>query len=103
MLSVSRDGLAWDDSGLDLAPVWAREPALEAIGKVCREKLQIEDAGTCEVFFYTEGTFDKLYLVRTGQRKLLMRVPLPVHPHNKTRGEVTTLRFLRRATTVPVP
>ncbi|CAI7649441.1 unnamed protein product [Penicillium glandicola] len=32
-----------------------------------------------------------------------MRVSLPVYPHNKTLGEVTTLRFLRRATDVPVP
>lgn len=32
-----------------------------------------------------------------------MRVSLPVCPRTKTRGEVTTLQFLRRETTVPVP
>lgn len=103
MLPVARDGLAWDDSGLDLVPVWTRQPSLEAVEKVCREKLRIEDAGTCNVSFYAEGAFNKLYLVCTSQQQLLMRVSLPVYPRNKTRGEVTTLCFLRRATEVPVP
>ncbi|RFU73334.1 altered inheritance of mitochondria 9, mitochondrial [Trichoderma arundinaceum] len=103
MPSVARDGLAWDDGGLDLTPVWTREPTLEAIAKVCREKLRIENVGLCEVSFYAQGAFNKLYLARTSQRQLLMRVSLPVYPRNKTRGEVTTLRFLRRETDVPVP
>ncbi|KAL7919795.1 phosphotransferase enzyme family domain-containing protein [Trichoderma austrokoningii] len=102
MPSNSRDGLAWDDKGLDLKPVWTREPSLEAITKVCREKLRIE-AATCQVSFHAKGGFNKIYLVRTNQRQLIMRVSLPVCPRTKTRGEVTTLRFLRRATTVSVP
>ncbi|KAM0255109.1 hypothetical protein ACHAQJ_006113 [Trichoderma viride] len=32
-----------------------------------------------------------------------MRVSLPVDPRNRTRGEITRLRFLGRATDVPVP
>lgn len=103
MSSAARDGLAWDDSGFDLAPVWAREPRLESITKICREKLRIEDSGTCEVLFFAQGAFNKLYLVRTSSRQMLLRVSLPVYPHNKTRGEVTTLRFLRRVTDIPVP
>lgn len=66
-------------------------------------ELQAEDSETCEVSFYAEGAFNKLYLVRTSYRQLLMRVSLPVYPHSKTRGEVTTLRFLRCVTDVPVP
>ncbi|KAM0450946.1 hypothetical protein ACHAO4_006338 [Trichoderma viride] len=99
----SRDGLAWDNKGLELKPVWTREPSLEAITKVCRQKLQIEEAGTCQVTFHAKGGFNKIYLVRTSQRQLIMRVSLPVCPQTKTWGEVTTLHFLRRATTVPVP
>ncbi|KAM0461551.1 hypothetical protein ACHAPV_004257 [Trichoderma viride] len=99
----SRDGLAWDDKGLELKPVWTREPSLEAITKVCREKLGIEETGTCQVSFHAKGGFNKIYLVRTSQRQLIMRVSLPVCPRIKTRGEVTTLQFLHRATTVPVP
>lgn len=57
----------------------------------------------CDISFYAEGAFNKLYLVQTSQRRLLMRISLPVYPRSKTRGEVTTLRFLRRETDVPVP
>lgn len=99
----SRDGLAWDDKGLELKPVWTREPSLEAITTICLEKLQIKEAGACQVTSYAKGGFNKIYLVRTSQRQLIMRVSLPVCPRTKTRGEVTTLQFLRRATTVPVP
>ncbi|KAK1992848.1 kinase-like protein [Colletotrichum falcatum] len=35
--------------------------------------------------------------------KMLMRVSLPVEPGDKTRGEVATLRWLRRRTGTPVP
>lgn len=103
MPSNPRDGLAWDNKGLDLKPLWTREPSLEAITKICREKLRIEEAGTCQVTFHAKGGLNKTYLVRTSQRQLIMRVSLPVCPRTKTRGEVTTLQFLHRATTVPVP
>lgn len=101
--SNTRDGMAWDDRGLDLRPVWTREPSLEAIAKVCREKLHIDEAGTCRVSFHAQGGFNKIYLVHTNQQQLIMRVSLPVCPRTKTRGEVTTLQFLRRRTTVSVP
>ncbi|KGO78082.1 Aminoglycoside phosphotransferase [Penicillium italicum] len=99
----TRDGLAWDESGFDLTPVWTREPRLEAIENVCRNRLSLDDMETCDVTFYVEGSFNKLYLARTSNRQFLMRVSLPVHPHSKTLGEVTTLQFLRRSTNIPVP
>ncbi|GAM38211.1 hypothetical protein TCE0_033f08759 [Talaromyces pinophilus] len=102
-MSTSRNGLAWEESGFGLTPVWTREPSLAAIMNVCREKLQIKASEACDISFYAEGAFNKLYLVQTRQRQLLMRVSLPVYPRSKTRGEVTTLRFLRRETDVPVP
>lgn len=100
---TSRGGLAWEESGFDLTPVWTREPSLEAITNVCQEVLQIKASEACDISFYAEGAFNKLYLVQTSQRRLLMRISLPVYPRSKTRGEVTTLRFLRRETDVPVP
>ncbi|KAJ0416360.1 phosphotransferase enzyme family-domain-containing protein [Aspergillus carlsbadensis] len=103
MTPEPRDGLAWDDRGLDIVPKWTREPNLEAIEEVCREKLRISDSEPCEVSFFAQGAFNKLYLAHTKNRDYLMRVSLPVHPHSKTIGEVTTLRFLRRETTIPVP
>lgn len=103
MASTYQDGLVWEENGFDITPVWTKEPSLEAITKVCREKLKIEDWEICDVSFHAAGGFNKLYLTRTSHRKLLMRVSLPVYPRRKTRGEVTTLRFLRRETEVPVP
>jgi aminoglycoside phosphotransferase (APT) family kinase protein len=103
MSRPERDGLEWDDTRFDSSPIWTREPALDAIAKVCREKLQVQDSETCKVSFYAEGGFNKLYLARTSRREALMRVSLPVYPHHKTRGEVTTLCFLRRTTDIPVP
>lgn len=99
MTPLAREGLAWDDSGLNSSPIWTREPNPQDIAHVSRRTLHVK----CEVSFFAEGAFNKLYLVQTAQRDLLMRVSLPVHPHAKTRGEVTTLRFLRRRTEVPVP
>lgn len=103
MTSISRNGLAWDESGFDITPVWTKQPSLEAIANVSREKLQIADSEACRVSFYAAGSFNKLFLVQTSQRQLLMRVSLPVHPRSKTRGEVITLRFLRRETDTPIP
>lgn len=99
----ARDGLAWDDGGLDLEPMWTREPALAAIESLCRKELRIGTGELCAVSFHAEGAFNKLYLAQTDQRRLLLRVSLPVHPRSKTRGEVATLRLLRRSTDVPVP
>ncbi|KAK1962787.1 kinase-like protein [Colletotrichum sublineola] len=103
MSRPSRDGLAWEDGGLDLEPCWTREPSVMAIERVCRQQLQIEDADNCDVSFYAAGAFNKLYLVQTNGKRFFMRVSLPVDPGDKTRGEVATLRWLRRRTSTPVP
>lgn len=100
---AARDGLGWEERRLFATPKWTREPDLEAVTKVCRNNLPEKEAKTCEVSFHTEGMFNKLYLVQTSERKLIMRITLPLCPRSKTRGEVTTLRFLRRETKVPVP
>ncbi|KAK5657632.1 hypothetical protein OQA88_2704 [Cercophora sp. LCS_1] len=106
MRDASRDGLAWDDSGLDLEPRWTREPAIEAISAVCRRHLGISaDAPEtdCAVYFHTAGAYNKLYLVDSIRGRFIMRVSLPVDPGNKTCGEVTTLQLVRRKTDIPVP
>jgi hypothetical protein len=103
MPDTSREGLVWDDSGLDLEPKWQREPSVDAICKVCWQTLQVESQDV-KVSFLAAGGFNKIYLVETAQHgKLIMRVSLPVDPHHKTAGEVDTLRWLLRTTTLPVP
>ncbi|KAK1984509.1 phosphotransferase enzyme family-domain-containing protein [Colletotrichum cereale] len=103
MSRPSRDGLAWEDGGWELEPSWTREPSVTAIEKVCRQQLKIDGAASFDVSFYAAGAFNKLYLVQHDGKKLIMRVSLPVDPGDKTRGEVATLRWLRRWTSTPVP
>ncbi|OBR03316.1 hypothetical protein CH63R_12443 [Colletotrichum higginsianum IMI 349063] len=98
-----RDGLVWENGGFDLEPRWTREPSLTAIEKVCRRQLGIGDGANCDVSFYAAGALNKLYLVQRDDVKLIMRASLPVDPGDKTRGEVATLRWLRRWTSAPVP
>ncbi|KAK7428873.1 hypothetical protein QQZ08_004643 [Neonectria magnoliae] len=79
MSKSSREGL-WDDSGLDLEPGWKFEPSLDAVKTV------------------------RLYVVEDNlKQKFIMRVSLPVDPHNKTASEVATLRWLRNHSDIPVP
>ncbi|KAL4991801.1 hypothetical protein BDW68DRAFT_173742 [Aspergillus falconensis] len=103
----SLDGLAWDENGLDIVSVRSREPNLDAIIKLRRERDEATD-----VSIFVARSFNKPYLVRAGtetnHRAFILQIspplsPPPVHPHAKTRGEVTTLRFQRRETDVLVP
>ncbi|ROW06268.1 hypothetical protein VPNG_08099 [Cytospora leucostoma] len=103
MSEFNQDGLEWDDSGFDLVPCWTREPSTDAIETVCRKSLHLSSDDTCTISFHAAGAFNKLYLVNACDQSLLMRVSLPVYPHYKTRGEVTTLRWLRDNIDIPVP
>lgn len=103
MASSSRPGLAWDDSGWDLEPRWSREPDISAIEQVCRREIHVDVNDPCTVSYHAAGAFNKLYVVRTSKEELIMRVSLPVDPAKKTRGEVATLRWVRRHTDIPVP
>lgn len=102
-LDQCREGLEWDDGGFDLKPRWAREPQLDAVTQLCRRVLGLARDDHCHVTFHAEGAFNKLYLVDGPRGKCLLRVSLPVDPTHKTRGESTTLRWIRRMTLVPVP
>ncbi|KAK6077618.1 hypothetical protein SCUP515_04816 [Seiridium cupressi] len=98
-----QDGLAWEENLFGPVPRWTREPAIAAMESVCRQHLNAALTDPCDVSFYAAGAFNKLVLVVYGDRSLLMRVTLPVHPHDKTRGEVATLRWACENTKVPVP
>ena len=102
-LDQCREGLDWDDGGFDLKPRWTREPQLDAVTQLCRRVLGLAPDDHCHVTFHAEGAFNKLYLVDGPHGKCLLRVSLPVDPTHKTRGESTTLRWIRRMILVPVP
>ncbi|KAM5355137.1 hypothetical protein ACJ41O_001783 [Fusarium nematophilum] len=105
MTRPSRDGLIWEESGLGPKPRWKTVPRLEAVKAVCLDALELRSEEDFTVEFFASGSFNRLYLVEvpSSQQKLLMRVSLPVDPHNKTMGEVATMQWLRRFTGVPVP
>lgn len=102
MSTYSQEGLKWDNSGLDLVPLWTRQPSTQAIETVCRQRLNISNNANCSISFHAEGAFNKLYLVKTDEQSLIIRITLPVHPRYKTGGEVTTLRWLAENTNIPV-
>lgn len=100
----AEDGLAWEETALHLYPRWTREPSLEAIESVCRQRLDIPSAEPCKVSFCAGDAMYKLYsVVGAGDRSLLMKVLLPVYPRFKTRGEVATLQWVRNHSSIPVP
>ncbi|KAK4108555.1 kinase-like protein [Canariomyces notabilis] len=98
-----RDGLEWDESGFDLRHRWSRQPQLNNIAQLCRRVLGLLAEDRCCVSFHAEGAFNKLYLVESPRSTSLLRVSLPVDPQHRTRGKVSTLRWIRRKTHVPVP
>jgi len=125
---ATRDGLIWDHTGLDLEPRWPREPSIHAIRAVCRRVLGIRTplpspelvdgfghpiapvVADPAVHLHTTGAYNKLYLIESpskGGQRYMMRVSLPVDPGNKTRGEVATLRLVRKRVSghniIPVP
>lgn len=93
----------WEDIGLRTEPHWTREPSLEDIECVCRRQLCIPAPRPCTATFYKDSIFTKLYLIACDDQSFLLRVMLPVSPHDKTRGEVATLRWVREHTNIPVP
>ncbi|TVY66183.1 hypothetical protein Focb16_v010942 [Fusarium oxysporum f. sp. cubense] len=103
MQQATQDGLEWQESFLDLEPVWTREPSIGAIESVSRQQLKITSDNPCTVTFHGAGFFNKVYLVRAEGSTFVMRVTLPVYPRHKTRAEVITSKWVRENTTIPVP
>lgn len=100
MGQTERPGLQWTVDTLYTTPIWAKEPSVAAIQRVC---CRVLGASSCGVEFLASGTYNKTYTVtRPGEEQLIMRVMLPVDPGKKTRGEVTTLRLLGEKTEIPV-
>lgn len=64
MQRATQDGLEWQESFLDLEPVWTREPSIGAIESVSRQQLKITSDNPCTVTFHGAGFFNKVYLVR---------------------------------------
>ncbi|KAI0002625.1 phosphotransferase enzyme family-domain-containing protein [Xylariaceae sp. FL0662B] len=69
-----------------------------------RQALGLEDARNVHVEFLEAGSFNRTFLVKTTKpQDLIFRLALPVFPHYKVESEVATMRYVRSATTIPVP
>ncbi|KAL3290744.1 kinase-like protein [Colletotrichum asianum] len=104
MSRPNRDGLVWEHDAIwGPSPEWAREPSLEAIQKVCRRHLNIDENSRCDVSPYGKWGGKKTYHVQSNDSKAIMRVFLPLDPGYQTRGEVATMRWIKLRTSIPVP
>jgi hypothetical protein len=65
--------------------------SLSKIVQIVRQHPGLTLHQPCAVAFFTEGAFNKLYLICSNDRSYLMRVALPVDPCWKTLSELVTL------------
>ncbi|KAJ4327419.1 hypothetical protein N0V84_002191 [Fusarium piperis] len=105
MSTLSRKGLFWEHSGIDLEPQWESEPRIEAIQSVCCDLFETDALDDFTVSFLSSGALNKVYIVeyKVQKKKFVFRVSLPVDPQYKTAGEVATLSWLELNTTIPSP
>ena len=80
------------------------------IEALSRSHLQLPADSHLTVTFFSEGAFNKLYVVSTsdggdgpGFPQYIFRATSPVEPFYKTASEVATLSYIREHTSVPVP
>lgn len=97
-----RPGLEWKEADFGLQPQWISEPDWTAITTLAKRHLNLHD-DTCEVAFFAEGAFNKLYRIQRESDSWLMRVALPVDPYFKTASEIATIEFVCASTDIPVP
>jgi hypothetical protein len=100
---AKQDGLEWVAGNFGLEPRWTVEPSIATVELLARKHLGIEQNACCNVTFYAQGAFNKLYKIETEAACSLMRVTLPVDPSKKTNSEVATIRFIHQNTDIPVP
>lgn len=86
-----------------MMPTWTYEPDVSVIANLAWKHLHCDIEATGDVEYLAQGAFNKLYKVFTGSDTVLMRVILPVDPHNKTMSEVSTIELVRKNTDIPVP
>ncbi|KAF7864102.1 hypothetical protein EAF04_007067 [Stromatinia cepivora] len=100
---VKQDGLKWVAKTFGLEPHWTSTPDIAKIKVIVLKHLKLEECSLCDVTFYAQGAFNKLYKIETENECFLIRITLPVDPFNKTNSEIATINFIHRTTDIPVP
>ncbi|CAF9932963.1 MAG: hypothetical protein ALECFALPRED_005451 [Alectoria fallacina] len=105
---IQRYLLRWEGN-FNRMPEWVRELDEAVIRSIAKQHLAPElpsplDEGSLDVSFFTEGAFNKLYLISYAghHTEYIFRVSLPVEPYFKTESEVATLAFLGSKSSIPV-
>lgn len=99
-MEVQLQGLAWVQKTFYLEPQWTVDPDLGAIKQTIQS---LRPFSTVQVTFLTQGAFNKLYDVKIDNEVFIIRVSLPVDPYYKTMSEVSTMDWISRTASIPVP
>ncbi|OCL05926.1 hypothetical protein AOQ84DRAFT_399299 [Glonium stellatum] len=92
---ISQPGLKWrDDVFFGPQPYWTVEPCLKTIERLARRHLNVIEGHPCEVAYFNNGAFNKVYTIVTQRESFMMRVSLPVDLHFKVLSEVATINFI---------
>jgi hypothetical protein len=93
-----RSGLA-PDGGRE--PRWASKPDKNTIKEAAKAAIGLPDSS--EVKLLAKGVFNRLYIVASDDKEVVVRVTLPIYPKWKTLGEVAILQWVAQNSSLPVP
>lgn len=98
-------GVKWETTLFGSKPQWTVEPSAEILTKLAHRHLHVRmsKADKLIVKFFSQGAFNKVYVITGSQAEYVMRVSLPVDPRFKTLSEVAILELLHKVTSIPVP
>lgn len=106
---LSQPGLRWEmNKCFEAEPTWTHDPKVKTIIKLSRKHLQLSDDEKCTADYYSQGAFNRIYLIRcprdeANERSFIFRASLPVDPGFKVSSDVATMEFMRDHTDAPVP
>ncbi|KAK4042323.1 hypothetical protein C8A01DRAFT_33672 [Parachaetomium inaequale] len=108
-LCLPDDRLKWTE-GWDSHPIWPAEPDVSIFkdlvwSRYARPGLADSLKEQLEIEFLDDGAHHKVYNVKVPgwSAPLIFRVAVPIDPTLKMENEMSSLRFLREKTRVPVP
>ena len=99
--TLVRPGLQWKRSLWGIEPEFTREPSMDIMKKIACQHLQCK--GPCEIMPDDwNGSLSKLYTINCDQGRFILKVILLLVPRIRVLGEVATISFVRKTTTIPV-
>ena len=91
MCDLNQTGLEWHQGMFGLEPRWSREPDIDVIRQIARERLCNSDTTALSVAFYSQGAFNKLYLVSVSQSSNIVPTERELKGFDLTNDELQEL------------